>query len=115
MQVICTTCISISYVGSLLFHTRFSASQRVGCCMQVLAAVPGFNILVWDSRTGEQLCCLGGHECNVHVLEGHPLLPNLMMSASYDGTTRIWDLHSGKELSKCPPPPPPSSPPISQQ
>lgn len=37
----------------------------------------------------------------VYVLECHPLLPSIAMSASYDGTIIIWDLESGTPLQEC--------------
>ena len=60
--------------------------------VQVLAAVSDFTVRVWDAGTGAALMSLRGHTKSVHVLEGHPLEPDVAFCASYDGHVSIWDL-----------------------
>ena len=68
--------------------------------LQIIASVSTHSLVVWDSKTGEQLHILEGHQSNVHVLEGHPFLYNIVMSASYDGQTILWDIDAGKTLTR---------------
>ena len=58
------------------------------------------TIRVWDSHTGLEVQRLVGHEAQVHILECHPLDHRLAMSASYDGTTRLWNLYTGQALAR---------------
>lgn len=71
--------------------------------MQIIASVSTDStdsLIVWDAKNGEQLHVMEGHESNVHILEGHPFLYNIAMSASYDGQTIIWDVEAGKQLAR---------------
>ena len=46
------------------------------------------------------------HEGPIHVLDGHPTDPDILLSASYDGTILWWDLRvctPTKMLSRCEP------------
>jgi WD40 repeat protein len=66
---------------------------------QVLSGHGGSNnrIVLWDVKSASVLCSLEGHEKDVTSVaflpDGHSIL-----SSSMDGTLRLWDLESGKEL-----------------
>ncbi|KAL0034434.1 hypothetical protein WJX79_002167 [Trebouxia sp. C0005] len=66
--------------------------------MLVISSVSDHTIRVWDTHTGLEVQRLVGHEAQVHILECHPLDHRLAMSASYDGTTRLWNLYTGQAL-----------------
>ena len=66
--------------------------------LQVVSSVSDHTIRVWDAETGQEVQRLVGHQAPVHILECHPLHHRLAMSASYDGTTRLWNLQTGKML-----------------
>ena len=66
----------------------------------MLAAVSDFTVRVWDSATGAALMSLRGHAESVHVLEGHPLEPDVALCASYDGHVSIWDLEQACLLTR---------------
>lgn len=68
--------------------------------MQLIASVSSCNIVIWDARKGTQLCLLEGHTQNIPVLEGHPFMFNILMSAAYDGNTIVWDVDTGKQLAR---------------
>ncbi|KAL0024726.1 hypothetical protein WJX77_011758 [Trebouxia sp. C0004] len=66
--------------------------------MLVISSVSDHTIRVWDTHTGVEVQRLVGHEAQVHILECHPVDHRLAMSASYDGTTRLWNLYTGQAL-----------------
>lgn len=66
--------------------------------LQVIASVSDYDIVVWDANSGQQVAILKGHKLNVHVLEGHPYMYDIVMSASYDGQTIIWDIEKCTQL-----------------
>ena len=68
---------------------------------QVISSVSDNTLRVWDSQTGAEVQRLVGHQAQVHILEAHPFDPRLAMSASYDGTTRLWNLYTGENLARC--------------
>jgi WD40 repeat protein len=68
--------------------------------LQIISSVSDHTIRVWDSHTGLEVQRLVGHEAQVHILECHPLDHRLAMSASYDGTTRLWNLYTGQPLAR---------------
>lgn len=68
--------------------------------LQIIASVSTHNLVVWDAKSGEQLHVLEGHQMNTHILEGHPFWYNIVMSASYDGQTIVWDVEAGKKLKR---------------
>jgi WD40 repeat protein len=68
--------------------------------LQVISSVSDHTIRVWDTHTGLEVQRLVGHEAQVHILECHPLDHRLAMSASYDGTTRLWNLYTGQALAR---------------
>jgi WD40 repeat protein/Tfp pilus assembly protein PilF len=56
---------------------------------------------VWDAATGERLAVLDGHQFTViNVAFSHR--GDLAATTSWDGTTRLWDPMSGKQLLTCP-------------
>lgn len=67
---------------------------------QVLSSVSDHTIRVWDAHSGLEVQRLVGHQAQVHILECHPLDHKLAMSASYDGTTKLWNLHTGQLLTR---------------
>jgi len=46
------------------------------------------TILVWNKKTGEKVTFYGDHRDEILAVQ--PFLNNLLMSASYDGTIKIW-------------------------
>lgn len=54
-----------------------------------------FGIRVWNLETGKQHALLKGHTGWVHGVACSPLKP-LMLSASHDGSLRVWDLEKGE-------------------
>ena len=62
----------------------------------------GYSLGVWDPENGAKLACLAldGHKDEVHVLEAHPTLHNIIFSASYDGWMIIWDIALGQALAR---------------
>lgn len=73
---------------------------QASCAMQVISSVSDHTIRVWDSHTGLEVQRLVGHEAQVHILECHPVDHRLAMSASYDGTTKLWNLYTGQALAR---------------
>jgi WD40 repeat protein len=63
---------------------------------------------LWDRQTGKELRHLKGHERVHHLVGGGGMVPSISMrfspdgkiliSSSADGTTRLWDVASGKEV-----------------
>lgn len=68
--------------------------------MQVISSVSDHTIRVWDAQAGVEVQRLVGHQAQVHILECHPFDHKLAMSASYDGTTKLWNLHTGQLLTR---------------
>uniref|UniRef100_A0A8C5F4Z3 Bromo domain-containing protein n=1 Tax=Gadus morhua TaxID=8049 RepID=A0A8C5F4Z3_GADMO len=64
----------------------------------VVTAVSNFLLKVWNSRTGQLLHVLSGHDDEVFVLEAHPFDPRVMLSAGHDGNIYIWDLSRGARI-----------------
>ena len=67
---------------------------------QVISSVSDYTLRVWDSQTGAEVQRLVGHQAQIHILEAHPFDHRLAMSASYDGTTRLWNLYTGANLAR---------------
>jgi len=53
-------------------------------------------ILVWDPRSGSQVKFLSGHEGRINVLAFSGKEPNLLVSASLDGSVRLWNVLEDK-------------------
>ncbi len=54
------------------------------------------EIIIWDLTTGDQVAMLKGHQ--KYVLEIIPLPNNRIISASLDGTLKLWNLNSQKAI-----------------
>ncbi|TRY75830.1 hypothetical protein TCAL_08567 [Tigriopus californicus] len=64
----------------------------------VVTAVSNKTLKLWDSRTGRLKATLKGHEGEIFVLEPHPIMCNLMLSAAHDGQIIVWDLDEERAL-----------------
>lgn len=53
------------------------------CCDKTL-------VLLQDSNLGQNLAVLRGHTAPINIISFHPKLPQALMSASNDGTVRLW-------------------------
>lgn len=51
---------------------------------------------VWCSRTCRQVRVLSGHRDEAYVLEAHPFLPHVLLSAGHDGQLFVWDAEAGE-------------------
>eukprot|EP00770_Monocercomonoides_exilis_P006784 MONOS_6750.1-p1 / transcript=MONOS_6750.1 / gene=MONOS_6750 / organism=Monocercomonoides_exilis_PA203 / gene_product=WD domain-containing protein / transcript_product=WD domain-containing protein / location=Mono_scaffold00218:66483-68272(-) / protein_length=358 / sequence_SO=supercontig / SO=protein_coding / is_pseudo=false len=64
-----------------------------------IAASGGLNgdCIVWDINEGKMVSYLLGHTASIVALSFHPL-NDLLISASFDGTVRLWDYSVGSSL-----------------
>jgi Tol biopolymer transport system component len=79
--------------ADMVYHVAYSAQARLAATRIAF----GRTIHLWDLETDKEVRTLTGHTewitCAVFSGDGKRLL-----SASYDGTLRIWDVQSGQEL-----------------
>ncbi|MGF1533578.1 MAG: OmpA family protein [Bernardetiaceae bacterium] len=62
---------------------------------------------IWNWRTGEQLATLTGHSRLVRICRFNPK-QDVLATASYDGTVKLWkEIEEEKEEEEVAPPPPP--------
>ncbi|KAL4711358.1 hypothetical protein ACJJTC_019199 [Scirpophaga incertulas] len=61
----------------------------------ILTAVSDNTIRVWCSRTCTQISVLRGHSGEAYVLEAHPFIPRVALSAAHDGRLIVWHLPHG--------------------
>ncbi|XP_063632423.1 bromodomain and WD repeat-containing protein 3 [Cydia splendana] len=64
----------------------------------IITAVSDCSIRVWCSRTCGMVRVLRGHKDEAYVLEAHPLLPGVLLSAGHDGQLFVWDASTGEIL-----------------
>jgi WD40 repeat protein len=76
-----------------------STSVALSADGQILAAASGktFQVRLWDLRTGKRVQRCTGHQAMVDCLALSPD-GRYLASGAQDGTMRLWDLASGKEL-----------------
>lgn len=74
--------------------TALAASADLAC---VLLATEDRCLRVWDARTGRVERQLGGHADRITFVAVHPTTGDLV-SASLDGTFRLWDLQRGEPV-----------------
>lgn len=80
-------------------HQEYINTMAVNPTRKYLASAGSDReIMVWDPNTGNLLKALPGHEQRVNVLVFSQTNPDLLVSASLDGTVRLWDVAQGKEL-----------------
>nr|XP_037876090.1 PH-interacting protein isoform X4 [Bombyx mori] len=63
----------------------------------VVTAVSDHTLRVWCER-GRMLRVLRGHKDEAYVLEPHPRLPAVLLSAGHDGQLFVWDVENGEVL-----------------
>ena len=66
---------------------------------RIASGVGESRILIWDTGSGEQFGVLSGHTGTVTALSKCEKL-NCLVSGSWDGSVRLWDLKEEKELAK---------------
>jgi WD40 repeat protein len=59
------------------------------------------RIHVWDASTGRELFALEGHQYRPVSVAFHST-DDLLVSSSWDGTTRLWDLNTGRQVVNLP-------------
>eukprot|EP00095_Tigriopus_kingsejongensis_P000510 maker-scaffold367_size194084-snap-gene-0.46 protein:Tk00510 transcript:maker-scaffold367_size194084-snap-gene-0.46-mRNA-1 annotation:"bromodomain and wd repeat-containing protein 3 isoform x1" len=86
--------------------TTMAAERRVTMVawtqddVTVVTAVSNKTLKLWDSRSGRLKATLSGHEGEIFVLEPHPLMSHIMLSAAHDGQIIVWDLERERALFK---------------
>ncbi|XP_050676362.1 PH-interacting protein isoform X2 [Leptidea sinapis] len=66
----------------------------------VMTAVSDNTVRVWCSRTCTQLRALRGHRDEAYVLEPHPSLRAVLLSAGHDGQLFVWHVTTGEVLAQ---------------
>lgn len=64
----------------------------------VMTAVSDYSVKLWDSRSGQLMRVLLGHEDEVYVVEYSPVNPGIMLTAGHDGRVILWDIHKGQTV-----------------
>ncbi len=78
------------------FDNKMFASATEGSAVKQ----SDYGINVWNTETGEHICHLLGHTAGVKDV-AFSGANNLLYSGSSDGTIKIWDLDSCKEIASC--------------
>jgi WD40 repeat protein len=55
-------------------------------------------VRIFDMPSGRHRHTIREHTDHVHVLEAHPTIPQIAVSASYDGQLALWDVEKGIRL-----------------
>jgi WD40 repeat protein len=76
-----------------IHELRFSPNGKV------LAIAASFEALLWDVAAGKELCRLEGHGNVIDSISFNPDGKTVATGAC-DGSVRIWDLKTGKELTR---------------
>ncbi|CAG4981769.1 unnamed protein product [Colias eurytheme] len=66
----------------------------------VMTAVSDNTVRVWCARTCTQVRSLCGHRDEAYVLEAHPFVPAVLLSAGHDGQLFVWDAAAGEVLAQ---------------
>nr|XP_049707984.1 bromodomain and WD repeat-containing protein 1 isoform X2 [Helicoverpa armigera] len=64
----------------------------------VLTAASDNTIRVWCARTGAAVRILRAHRDEAYVLEAHPFLAGVFLSAGHDGQLLVWDARAPEPL-----------------
>ena len=65
---------------------------------QVFTAGADHRIGIFDTTTGGRVGTLIGHSAPVTSLANSAAAPNLLLSGSYDGSARLWDIASRRQI-----------------
>lgn len=66
----------------------------------VITAVSDNTIRVWCARTAAPVRLLSGHRDEAYVLEAHPFLAGVFLSAGHDGQLFVWHAEAPEPLAK---------------
>jgi peroxin-7 len=105
-------CVSASGDGILRLHSLTEGPRPVAAHAEHTAEASGVSwnthdkhffascswdctIKLWSSERSASLLTLGGHAAAVHEVAGSPHHPSQLLSASADGSSRLWDAKAG--------------------
>jgi hypothetical protein len=80
LTVLCTC---FAHASHMLLHMLCTC-----CCFAHAASYSAFS---QAENLGQNLAVLRGHTASITLIDFHPKLPSALLSASNDGTVRIWD------------------------
>jgi len=94
---------TISAHDTMVFSIEFSSLWGDG--RAIATSGDDKTVRVWDTKSAKQLATLRGHTESVFSCAFSPTLP-ILVSASHDGTLKLWDLKvAAKEIATRPPSP----------
>lgn len=64
----------------------------------IITSMTDYSIKIWNSSDGQLMHVLTGHDDEVHVIQSHPNLSHVFLSAGYDSKAILWDLHKGRPI-----------------
>jgi WD40 repeat protein len=70
-------------------HTQEDASLKVWNFKHFVEEGKGLSLR--GDVTSDNAACLSGHSKKVTLVRWNPVAANILLSASYDSTVRIWD------------------------
>jgi WD40 repeat protein len=91
---------SSDLLEDLLRHDQLDAEAPVSAVAAaadgtVAAGTTGGKVVIWDAQRNAPSLVLGGHRSQITTVEFFGTEDNRILTASSDGTTRIWDIGIG--------------------
>lgn len=84
--------------ANIISDIRLEGPSISGDSRYLAAAVAEDRLRVWEMPAMTQVAWLRGHQRSVRSTAFHPHNSGIIASSSWDGTTRLWDIPTRREL-----------------
>lgn len=61
----------------------------------MITSLTDYKIKVWEAKSGHLKYTLKGHDAKIAIIDPHPIIGDIFLTAGYDGKIIVWNINDG--------------------